>query len=110
MERLADLYLISQTYETDAIGQEIPVETERGPFLCGVYGITRQEWNAAGQQGLQPLCMCRLMDSADYQGEKLARIEGCRDIPDGRYSIYRPYPTDDGGIEIYLREDAGSYE
>lgn len=108
MERLADLYLISTTYERDAIGQEKAVEVERGPFCAMINGILRQEWTAAGQQGLQPLCMCKLKDSADYEGEKLARLSGCSDIPDGRYSIYRPYPTSDGGIELYLREDAGS--
>lgn len=108
MERLADLYLLSTTYERDAIGQEKAVEVERGPFCASVSGITRQEWAVAGQQGLQPLCVCKLQDSADYQGEKIARISGCSDIPEARYSIYRPFPTNDGGIELYIREDAGS--
>lgn len=110
MERLANLYLISQIYETDAIGQGIPVETESGAIEVSVHGITRQEWSAAGQQNLQPLCMCKIADSAAYTGQKLARLEGCPGVPDGRYTIYRPFLTDDGGIEIYLREDAGSYE
>lgn len=108
MERLADLYLISTTYEKDDIGQEKAVEVERGPFCVSVNGISRQEWTAAGQQGLQPLCMCKMSDSIDYQGEKIAKISGCPDIPEGRYSIYRPFPTNDGGIELYIREDAGS--
>lgn len=108
MDRLANIYLIMETYSEDDIGQQVATESERGPFCASVGGITRQEWNAAGQEGLQPLCMCKLWDSGAYEGEKLARLEGCEGISDGRYSIYRVYPTDDGGIELYIRRDAGT--
>lgn len=101
MERIADLVLVKRTYEPDDIGQQIETEVERDPVACTVHGITRAEWTAAGQQGLQPTCMCKLADSDDYEDEKIAVLNGVR------YSIYRNYPTDDGGIELYLRQDAG---
>lgn len=101
MERLADLDLISETYTRDTIGQEAAQETRR-TVLCSLHGITGQEWARAAQQGLQPELMCQLGDSADYDGEKRAALNGVR------YSVYRTFLRDDGGVELYLRRDVGS--
>lgn len=101
MERLADIALISKTAQRDEIGQIRAIETER-TMLCSIHGITRAEWSSAAQQGLQPTFMCLLRDSADYRGENTVMMDGVR------YSVYRTYLRDDGGIELYLRQDIGA--
>ncbi len=108
MERLGDITFITTEYVRDAIGQEREVEVGKGPFCVAVNSISRQEWTAAGQQGLKPACMLRLPDSDDYSGETTIKVENCPGVKPGRYSVYRTYLTDDGGIELYIREDAGS--
>lgn len=101
MERLNDLTLVSETFTTDDIGQQIAAETARTLF-CTVHSVTRQEWADASQKGLKPELMCFLSDSDDYQNEEIAELDGVR------YFIYRTFMTDDGGIELYLRKDAGA--
>lgn len=103
MENLADLYLIKTEYSRDDIGQQVETETLYGPVPCTVNDITRQEWlAAAGQDGLQPSCMCFLADAADYEDESTVVLN------DVRYSVYRSYHTTTGGVELYLQREAGS--
>lgn len=101
MERMADISLIKTTYQTDAIGQQLEGEEVTRTLLATLHGISRQEWSMAAQTGLNPEGMAFLRDSADYEGEELLELEGVR------YSIYRTYPTDDGGIELYYRKNVG---
>lgn len=101
MDRLADITLISITYETDQIGQRIQSEEATRTLICTLHSITRMEWQSAAQQGLQPECMVKLSSSDDYEGELIAKMNNVR------YSIYRTYMTEDGGIELYLRKDVG---
>lgn len=101
MERLADIKLIKITYEQDAIGQETGASEVTRTLPCTLHGISRQEWSMAAQTGLNPEGMAFLRDSADYQGEDLLELD------EVRYSIYRTYPTDDGGIELYYRKNVG---
>lgn len=101
MERLKDLTLISITYKTDGIGQRIPVEAKR-TVVCNDVGTSQSEWFNANQQGIQAERQVFLHDEADYEGEERVEIDGIR------MSVYRTYPTRDGGIELYLRRDTGS--
>lgn len=101
MERVVDIKLIKTTYQTDAIGQQLEEEEVTRTLLATLHGISRQEWSMVAQTGLNPEGMAYLRDSADYQGEELLELE------DVRYSIYRTYPTDDGGIELYYRKNVG---
>lgn len=101
MERIVDLSLVSKAYTTDAIGQQVATSETTRTVICTLNGITRQEWAMAAQTGLNPECMAYLRDSADYAGEELAEIGGVR------YGIYRVFPTNDGGIELYLRRNVG---
>ena len=101
MERLVDITLIKITYETDAIGQEIEDEEATRTLTATLHGISRQEWSMAAQTGLNPQGMAFLRDSADYEDEELLEIDGVR------YAIYRIYPTDDGGVELYYRKNIG---
>lgn len=92
--------LISETYATDSIGQEIATETITMVW-ARISSIERSEWLAAGQQGLQPEFVAET-PVVNYSGEELVERGGTR------YSIYRVYREDDGDtIELYCRADAG---
>lgn len=101
MERLVDISLIKTSYTKDAIGQQVKAGEATRTLVCSLYSISRQEWAAAAQTGLNPECMAFLRDSADYEYEALAEINGIR------YVVYRTYMTDGGGIELYLRRNIG---
>lgn len=101
MERLVDINLIKTEYQTDAIGQQITGEEVTRTLCATLSGISRQEWAMAAQTGLNPEGMAFLHDSADYEGEDIIEMAGTR------YVIYRTYLTDDGGIELYYRREAG---
>ena len=72
MDRSSVITLIKQTYTTDAIGQQVPVETRRTVF-CDLQSVSRSEWAAAGQLGLNPELVA-VMFSPDYQGEEIVEI------------------------------------
>lgn len=101
MERVADIQLIKPEYRRDSIGQRIGNGESVRELICTINGISREEWSAAAQAGLNPECMAFLRDSEDYEGEELAQLNGVR------YAIYRTYLTGDGGIELYLRRNTG---
>lgn len=101
MERLTDIKLIKTSYVKDSIGQQTKAGEATRTLVCTLYSISRQEWQAAAQAGLNPECMAFLRDYADYKCEETAEIDGTR------YGVYRTYLTDDGGIELYLRRNTG---
>lgn len=101
MERLADITLVKPEYVRDKLGQRVAAGEATRTLVCTLHGISRQEWSVAAQVGLNPEMMALLRDSADYEGEELAEIGGIR------YVVYRDYPRDDGGIELYLRKNIG---
>ena len=72
MDRSSVITLIKKTYTTDAIGQQVPVETRRTVF-CDLRSVTRNEWAAAGQLGLNPELMA-VMFAPDYHGEEIVEI------------------------------------
>ena len=51
MDKSRVLTLIRETYETDEIGQRIPIESRRDVF-CNLSSISASEWFAGGQSGL----------------------------------------------------------
>lgn len=101
MERIADVILISIKYRLDGIGQQTPGEEVRRSVIGTLHGISRQEWASVAQAGLNPQGMLFLRDEADYKKESFLEIEG------EKYFIYRTYPTEDGGIELYYRKVTG---
>lgn len=92
--------LIRETYKSDSIGVQVPDE-EKTEVLVSKKTLTRAEWKAAGQKGLNPsivLTTARI----NYAGEKTIEYCGMR------YGVYRTYhdvATDE--IELYLEEKAG---
>lgn len=101
MERLVDIDLIAVTTEIDSIGQRRTSNETTRTLVATLHGISRQEWAVAAQAGLNPEGMAFLRNAEDYDGE------GILSIGEVRYVIYRVYPTDNGGIELYYRKNIG---
>ena len=72
MDRSSVITLIKKTYATDELKQQVPVETRRMVF-CDLRSVTRSEWAAAGQMGLNPELVA-VMFAPDYQGEQIVEI------------------------------------
>ena len=95
--------LISETFETDAIGQRIPIETMR-EVLAHISSVSRSEWVQAGQNGLKP-ALVAVTPVSNYADEKTVVIRG------KRYSVYRSYFTYDADtIELYLEEKVANVQ
>ena len=101
MERIVDVKLISIEYAKDSIGQDIEQETASDAICGELNSVTQQEWFMAARKGLNAEGMVKLRDLADYNKESVIEID------DVKYSIYRTFLTDDGGIELYYRKKAG---
>ena len=93
-----EAYLISRTYASDSIGNQIPTET-RQHILVEEHSITRQEWAEAGRQGLSPALLL-VTHKVNYSGQD--QIEYCN----VRYGIYRTYEHDEQ-VEMYLERKGG---
>ena len=92
--------LISRSYVLDDIG--VPVATETATEIpAEVRSITRSEWEAAGQQGLNAAHVL-LTPECNYDGQEIAVFRGVR------YGIYRTYvPAGSEMLELYLERKAG---
>lgn len=93
------LTLISITYETDEIGQQVPAEIRRDVF-CNISSISSSEWFDAGRAGLKAEHRATIF-SHDYNGEELAELDGVR------YGIYRTYLGRNETIELYMERKVG---
>lgn len=95
-----EIYLICQTFEMDALNQQIPREHCRKVW-CRISSITRAEWRDAAMQGLKPELMAA-MPIVNYSGELIAEYNGAR------YSIYRTFrDLKSDEIELYLSREVG---
>ena len=99
MDRSDVIKLIKQTYTMDSIGQQIPTETERTVF-CNARSITRNEWVAGGQMGLNPQLQISMF-APDYEDEKIVEYKGVR------FSVYRTYKASNEILELYLENQVG---
>lgn len=103
MDRSSVITLIKKTYTTDAIGQQVAIETSRTVF-CDLRSVTRNEWATAGQLGLNPELVA-VMFAPDYQGEEIVEITEGRSAV--RYGVYRTYLDRNEALELYLEKKAG---
>lgn len=93
-------FLISETFVTDEIGQQIPKKTRKEIFV-EEYSGTRQDQFDAGRDGLR---VAYRLDTSmwDYDGEKIVEYKGVE------YAIGRTYNRyDDEITELYLTEKVG---
>ena len=105
MDRSDQVKLIAETYQKDAMLQDIAVETERLLF-CQRKSASRREWEASGQKGLKPEYEITLF-APEYQGEKIAALPlyGAWE----RFAIYRTYEdTNHETITLYLAREVGT--
>lgn len=99
------IYLIAQTYETDSLGQRIPVDGTPSPVWAKLKSVSRSEWAAAGQHGLQPqlVAIIYAMEYADQPVVVIGEGKTAR-----RYAVYRTYrPENSEYIELYLERKVG---
>lgn len=93
--------LISETFEKDSIGQQIPTET-RTEILCYEKSVTRAEFDSAGQHGLSA-DLVLVTQAVNYEGQSVAEYNS------KRYGIYRTYRNPDSDeIELYMERKAGA--
>lgn len=100
MDRSNIIALVSESYETDAIGQQIAKEEKREVF-CNVRSVSGSEWMEAGRNGIKAAYQVTMF-RYDYDGELIVELDG------ERYAVYRTYSTQQGeDIELYLEKKAG---
>ena len=98
------IYLISETYVSDEIGQLVPGE-QAIPVWAHLQSVTRSEWYDAGQNGLQPQLVA-ITPIVNYNGESIVQIGDGEQAK--RYSVYRTFfGPDTDSIELYLERKAG---
>lgn len=98
------IYLVSEGYAKDDIGQLVPTELSV-PVWAHLQSITRAEWADAGQNGLQPQLVA-ITPIVNYNGESIVQIGDGEQAK--RYGVYRTYfGPDSDVIELYLERKAG---
>lgn len=79
-----ELILVELDYPQDDLGQSEETEISRTPVLCEVLSVTRSEFFAGAQAGMQPE-MVFVINKYDYTGQ--SRVEH-----DGKeYDVIRHY-------------------
>lgn len=99
-----ELTLISQIITEDAIGNQVPVETET-VVLCGLKSIGRAEFYNAATTGLKPE-ITFVIHAYEYSGQKKVEFEG---VP---YNVIRTYEPSFEELELtcerIIADEAGS--
>lgn len=89
---------------------DVPVRGEQGQYNrvettrivpCTVHSITRQEWSMAGQNGVAPVLMVKIL-AGNYANEVAADFNG------QRYAIYRTFQETDERLALYLQKETGA--
>lgn len=98
-DRLTDINLISRTFASDVIGQQVATETIK-TVVAELKSINRSEWVAAHQVGYNPV-VTAIVSAFDYNNEEIVEIDS------ERYVVYRTYSRKDDYIELMLRKKVG---
>lgn len=102
MAEAIEFYLIKETYTQDQIGQFVASLSQR-QLLGERESVTRAEWSAAGQNGLQAEYRINMF-ADDYEGEKILRMTvGSKTETFGIYRIFRQGDR----LELYLEWKVG---
>ncbi len=99
VDRIADINLISRTFTSDTIGQQVATETIK-TVVAELKSINRSEWVAAHQVGYNPV-VTAIVSAFDYNNEEIVEINS------ERYVVYRTYSRKDDYIELMLRKKVG---
>ncbi|MCI5680174.1 phage head-tail adapter protein [Anaerotignum sp.] len=87
--------LIGRNFISDAVGNQVPQETQDEVF-CGEIAITEKEFYDAAQSGIRPETAI-IVNSMDYDGQEKVSFQGIV------YSVLRRYPRVDEFTELYLQ-------
>ena len=104
MAEAIDFYLVKETYTKDQIGQLV-ASLSRRHVLGERESVTRAEWSAAGEHGLQAQWRVNMF-APDYEGEKMAQMydeSGTLQT----WGIYRTF-RDGDRLELYLEWKVGA--
>lgn len=78
-------------------------ETETTEIFCDLRSVTRSEFYSAAHNGLQPSLILWISHAADYNDEKLVRVDG------NLYSVIRSYRAPDSdAVELTLQAEIGN--
>lgn len=99
VDRIADINLMSRTFTSDTIGQQVATETIK-TVVAELKSINRSEWVAAHQVGYNPV-VTAIVSAFDYNNEEIVEIDS------ERYVVYRTYSRKDDYIELMLRKKVG---
>lgn len=98
MNRAIKIKLIAESFQPDAIGQNIPTETNTEVFAI-TKDVSRDEFNNP-VDGLRPSKVFRVLVT-EYHDEEIIEYNNTR------YTIYRTYLRNDARIELYAGERIG---
>lgn len=87
-----ELTLITQTYTTDEIGNQVPTEVE-SVILCSKKSVARSEFYNAAVKGLRPEIVF-VAHPYEYDGQTKVKFEGVK------YNVIRTYETSSEDIEL----------
>lgn len=92
--------LITKTYTSDALGQEIATETSEDIF-CNVKSVPQNEFFKTARQGIKAKYVL-IVRQVDYSDQ--IKVSYNNHI----YHVYRTYMTDNENIELYVEEKGGN--
>ena len=95
-----ELILISETFEFDDIGNQVPTEKETEVF-CNVKSVSRSEFYNAATTGLKPSLVFVVHDY-EYNGEEIVKFE------DNRYKVIRIYRKNIEELELTCEKVIGN--
>lgn len=95
-----ELILISETFEFDDIGNQIPIEKETEIF-CNVKSVSRNEFYNAATTGLKPSLVFVVHDY-EYNGEEIVKFE------DNKYKVIRTYRKNVEELELTCEKVIGN--
>lgn len=95
-----ELILISETFESDDIGNQVPTEKETEVF-CNVKSVSRSEFYNAANTGLKP-SLVFVIHAYEYSGEEVVKFE------DNRYKVIRTYRKNIEELELTCEKVIGN--
>lgn len=100
---LKDIVLISETFQKDEFGNDIPQRTEK-ELVAEIQSVKQSEFFKAKHEGMSSEMVAKIF-YLDYNGEREAVIDG------NRFKIYRAYlPPEAETCELYLERMCRSEE
>ncbi len=92
---LKDIVLISETFQKDEFGNDIPQRTEK-ELVAEIQSVKQSEFFKAKHEGMSSEMVAKIF-YLDYNGEREAVIDG------NRFKIYRTYQSPNAETcELYL--------